>query len=61
MNQGPNNGIADEREPCGCGMNACCGECLHKERRRHLAVLWLTTGLVLLFAVALSLIVGTRL
>jgi hypothetical protein len=32
-------GIVDEWKSCGCGMNACCGECLRKERRRHLAVL----------------------
>jgi hypothetical protein len=57
----PISGIAEEGKPCGCGMNACCGECLRKERRRHLAVLWLATVLVVLAVMALSLIVGTPL
>ncbi len=55
----PISGIADEWKPCGCGMNACCGECLRKERRRHLAVLRLATVLVVLAVMALSLIVAT--
>jgi hypothetical protein len=49
----PLSGIADEGKPCGCGMNACCGECLRKERRRHLAVLWLATVLVVLAVMAI--------
>jgi len=54
MNQVLISGIPDEFKPCGCGMNACCGECLRKRRRRHLAVLWLATVLVILFVTALS-------
>jgi hypothetical protein len=61
MNQRRISGITDEFKPCGCGMNACCGECLRKKRRRHLAVLWLATVLVILFVTALSLAVGTSL
>ncbi len=57
MNQVLISGIPDEFKPCGCGMNACCGECLRKGRRRHLAVLWLATVLVILFVTALSLAV----
>jgi predicted nucleic acid-binding Zn ribbon protein len=55
------SGVPDEFKRCGCGMDACCGECLRKERRRHLGVLWLATVLVILFVTALSLAVGTSL
>jgi len=61
MNQVLVSGIAAEFRPCGCGMNACCDECLRKEPRRHLAVLWLATVLVILFVTALSLAVGASL
>jgi predicted nucleic acid-binding Zn ribbon protein len=54
-------GIVDEWKSCGCGMNACCGECLRKERRRHLAVLRLAMVLAVLAVMALSLIAGTPL
>lgn len=61
MNQVPISGIPGEFKPCGCGMNACCGECLGKERRRHLAVLWFAPVLVILFVTALSLALGASL
>jgi len=61
MNQVLISGIPDELKPCGCGMNACCGECLRKGRRRHLAVLWLAIVLVILFVTALSLAVEASL
>ena len=45
--------IADE--PCGCRMNACCGQCLAEERRRLRTVSWLATAvLVVLALMALS-------
>ena len=61
MNQVLISGISDEFKPCGCGMNACCGECLRNGRRRHLAVLWSATVLVILFVTALSLAVEASL
>jgi hypothetical protein len=61
MNQVLISGIHDEFKPCGCGMDACCGECLRKERGRHLAVLGLATTLIILFVTALSLAVRASL
>jgi hypothetical protein len=38
-------------DPCGCGDNACCGECLRKERRHRLA----TVAAVIVVLTALAL------
>jgi predicted nucleic acid-binding Zn ribbon protein len=37
-------------------MNACCGECLHEEQRRHVAILWF--AIVVAIAVVTGLLVG---
>ena len=49
--------MGNEWKPCRCGMNACCGECLREERRRHLTILWLVMVLVVL-AVVTGLLLG---
>jgi len=46
--------IISEEKTCECSMNACCGECLAKERSQHL-IFWLVLVMVVAAVTALSL------